>query len=215
MPNLNSPDSNSGLYTPIVPECTICKETISCTATTPCRCNMHLQCFIDNLVKKQSSRCSDCGIEYSRLTLDLFTVTTVLEKYIVKLGSGILFLIPIFLCNLGMDIVNISDIITWHIVRISFFKQLDVKKQMISHIASILIPLSIGMIYVPEYNYHKQYMYGIHFITSYAIDIFMIVSRISLFIFSNLLFILLLFIDINNVFITVKNLMNHINVVFK
>lgn len=209
----NSGNQNSDPYVSIVPNCTICKEAMG-KIIKPCQCNIHLKCFVDTLIKQQSSRCPECGIEYGNITIDLQTTVSVFEKYVMKLVSGLLFIMPIFLCNLGMDIVNVFDIITWHIIRMPIFKSLDIKKHLFVHVISMLIPILIGMTYVPQYGYHKQYMYGIHFITSYVIDLTILITHVLLFICSNLLIILILCIDINQVFITIRKLTNHITIVF-
>lgn len=195
--------------------CTICYQTLSAPIVKQCNCSMHLQCFVDTLIQNSTGKCTNCGLICGHINIDLYTAIPIFEKYIMKLFSGILFLMPIFLCNMGMDIVNIFDIITWYIIRMPIFKYIDIKKHIILHILGMLIPISIGMIYEPLFGYHRQYMYGMHFITSFVIDFTLLIGRILLFISANLLIVLILCIDINRIFLTIKRLSNHITFVYK
>lgn len=190
--------------------CTNCNKSFTTDIITPCKCKLHTTCFIDLLIKKPTNQCEVCGDIYGNIKLNLMTLVFLLEPYMPILISGLLFLAPIFICGMTMSSINL---IMWHILRTPL-RNLNMKQQIIAHISCIIFPIIIGM-YRIDGTLHQQYINGIELITNNSIGTFIYISHIMLFIISNMLVMLIVYVDLFGVLMKAKKISEHITITHK
>lgn len=193
----------------IIPKCRICHNENN--LIKPCDCYIHTQCYIHEIINSGHLRCPICNREFIKLKMGLITIAYLFEQYIMRIISGTLFLMPIFLCNMGMYEANIFDILTWYLIRTPIQKYMNFKSQIIAHLICLLIPIIVGN----GNSLYLQYVNGIHVITSNIIHLSIILFHTILFILSNIVIILIVYFDVGYVMNIVCKLMNHITVQFE
>jgi hypothetical protein len=153
------------------------------------------------------NKCSHCGKDYTSADISLVELANLLNERVPYLISNTLYMIPMIIC-LGM--LNVFNIITWHVIRLPIMKNGTFKQQLIAHIICVILPIIIGYIDSESSGIYNLYISGIFIITSNVLNLLNTIILAVLFVLANLLFIFLIGIDIGSAFMITKRLFDHV-----
>lgn len=187
--------------------CTVCNEIIDANRCMPCRCHYHTHCFIKQVLHRET--CARCGSVYGKITVTFPEMMHLFEYFAIPMLSGILFLIPVMLCNSG-NIVDAFNIIIWFAIRAPIQLYCKFWTQMVSHFICLILPTILGTVMYPDLNYRERYLHGVNTITMPLFIILLNLTYVVLWLVSNMVVILIVYIEIGNYTTIMRKIINRI-----